>query len=177
VTLILTLAIFPSYSWTFMQQVWYSNGWQTVIVEFNTNISESMFGKFPSPRPVFIPGMCTVPWNQSIKCQVHCLEMSHMWSLRSVEYQLADRLRSGRLWTWESVHGGTHYNLWHPPAELFHTINQKTQIWIFRIGCYAWVHKLSCLLFKTVCFIAGKVKAVLGMLWRLTGERRYSSTH
>jgi len=28
---------------------------------------------------------------------------------------------------WESVHGGVHYNLWHPPAELFHTINQRLQ--------------------------------------------------
>jgi hypothetical protein len=38
----------------------------------------------------------------------------------------------------------------------------KTQILIFRIGCYAWVHKSSCLLFKTVYFIEGKVKAIPG---------------
>ena len=114
VTLVITLATFQSCSWAFIQQVWYSNGWQTVIVEFNTNISESMFGKFPSQRPVFIPGKCTAPCNQSIKCQMHCLEMSHMWPLCSVECQMADRLRSCRLWMWESVHGGVHYNLWHP---------------------------------------------------------------
>jgi len=71
VNLILTLTITPSCSWPFIQQVWYSNGGQAVIVEFNTNISVSMFGKFPNQRPVFIPGMCTVPCNQSKKCQVH----------------------------------------------------------------------------------------------------------
>ena len=60
VTLVITLATFPSCSSAVSQPVWYSNGWQTVIVEFNTNISESMFGKFPSQRPVFISGMCTV---------------------------------------------------------------------------------------------------------------------
>jgi hypothetical protein len=63
VKLVITLATFPSCSWAVKQRVWYSNGWQTVIVEFNTNISESIFGKFPSQRPVFIPGMCTVPFN------------------------------------------------------------------------------------------------------------------
>jgi len=110
VTLIITLAIFPSCSWAFKQQLWYSNWWQTVIVEFNNNISESMFGKFPSQRPLFVPGMCTVPCNQSIKYHMHCLETSHMWPLCSVQRQLADRLRSCRLWMWESVHGGVHYN-------------------------------------------------------------------
>jgi len=34
----------------------------------------------------------------------------------------------------ESVHGGVHYNCWHPPAELFHTINQKTARRIFILG-------------------------------------------
>jgi len=121
VTLIITLAIFPSCSWAFIQKVWYSNGWQTVIGEFNNNIWESMlFRKYPSRRPVFVPGMCTLPCNKSIKCQVHCLETSHMWSLCSVERHLADRLRSCRLW--------------HPPAELFHTINQKPARWIFVLG-------------------------------------------
>jgi len=134
VKLVLTLAIFPSSSWAFIQQVWYSNGSQTVIVQFNNNISQSMFGKFPSQRLVFISDMCTVPCNQSIKCQVHSLEMSHMWPLCSVECQLADRLRSCRLWMWESVHGGVYYNIWHPTAELFHTINQKTATWIFILG-------------------------------------------
>jgi hypothetical protein len=42
VTLIITLATFPFCSWAVKQWVWYSNGWQAVIVEFNTNISESM---------------------------------------------------------------------------------------------------------------------------------------
>jgi len=83
VTLILTLTIFLCYSWTFIQKVWYSKGWQSVIGEFDTNISGSIFEKFPSPRPV-IPGVCTVPCNQSIKYQVHCLEMSHMWILWTV---------------------------------------------------------------------------------------------
>ena len=131
VTLIITLAIFPSCSWAFKQQLWYSNWWQTVIVEFNNNISESMFGKFPSQRPLFVPGMCTVPCNQSIKYHMHCLETSHMWPLCSVQRQLADRLRSCRLWMWESVHGGLHYNLWCPPAEFFHSIKQKTSRLIF----------------------------------------------
>jgi len=130
-TLVLTLAIFPCCSWAFKQQVWYSNGWQTVIGEFNNNISESMFGKFPSQMPVFIHGMCIVPRNLSIKYQVHCIQMSHMWPLYSIEHQLADRLRSCRLWMWESVHGGLHYNLWCPPAEFFHSIKQKTSRLIF----------------------------------------------
>jgi len=130
VKFVLTLAVFPSCSWAFIQQVWYSSGSQTVLVEFDNNISESMFGKFLSQRFVFIPGMCTVPCNQSIKCQVHCFEMSHMWPLCNVECQLADRLRSCRLWMWEIVHGGAHY-IWHPPAELFHIINEKTATWIF----------------------------------------------
>jgi len=108
--------------------------WCVRRIKVSNNISESMFGKFPSQRPVFIPHMCTVPCDQSIKCQVHCLETSHMWHLCSVECQLADRLRSCRLWMWETVHGGLHYNIWHPPAELFHTIKQKTATWIFIVG-------------------------------------------
>ena len=36
----------------------------------------------------------------------------------------------------------------------------KTQILIFRIGCYAWVHESSCLLFETVWFIEAKTKAI-----------------
>jgi hypothetical protein len=60
VTLIITLATFLSCSWAVSQPVWYSNGWQIVILEFNTNISESMFGKFPRQGHVFISGMCTV---------------------------------------------------------------------------------------------------------------------
>jgi len=120
---VITLAIFPSCSWAFKQQVWYSNGWRTVIVVLNTNIWENMFGKFPSQRPVYIPDMCTVSCNQSIKCQVHWFEMSHMWTLCSVEHHLADRLRSCRLWMLVSVHGGVHYNLWQPTSELFHTTN------------------------------------------------------
>jgi hypothetical protein len=37
----------------------------------------------------------------------------------------------------------------------------KTQILILRIGCYARAQKLlSCLLFKAVLFIKGKVKVV-----------------
>jgi len=35
---------------------------------------------------------------------------------------------------WESVHGGVQYNRWHPPAELFHTINQKPARQIFILG-------------------------------------------
>jgi len=38
----------------------------------------------------------------------------------------------------------------------------KTQILIFRTGCYASVHKFSCLLFKTVQFINDKFKAIPG---------------
>jgi len=48
---------------------------------------------------------------------------------------------------WESVHGDVHYNRWHPPAELFCTINRKdcktkfhawkNEILIFITGCYA----------------------------------------
>jgi len=35
---------------------------------------------------------------------------------------------------WETVHGGVHYNRWHPQAELFCTINQKTARRIFILG-------------------------------------------
>jgi len=134
VTLVITLATFPSCFCAVKQRVWSSNVWQTAIVGWNKNISESVYGKFLNQGPVFIPGMCTVPFNQAIKCQVHCLEKSHMWPLCSAESQLAERLRSCRLWNWESVHGGVYCSRWHPPAELFHIINQKNARRIFVLG-------------------------------------------
>ena len=88
------------------------NFWSHLL---SMNANQECRKKFPSQRPVFILSVCTVPCIQSIKCQVHCLETSHMWPLCSVERQLAGRLRSCRLWMWESVHGGVHYNRWHPP--------------------------------------------------------------
>jgi len=47
---------------------------------------------------------------------------------------------------WESVHGGVHYKLWHPQAELFRTINRKTARQIFILG------RLRFLVFITGCY-------------------------
>jgi len=46
VTIVLTLAIFPSCSWAFLQQVWYSNGWQTVIVGLIQIFQKVCLGSF-----------------------------------------------------------------------------------------------------------------------------------
>ena len=46
VTLVLTLAIIPSCSWAFIQQIWYSNGWQTVTVELIQIFQKVHLGSF-----------------------------------------------------------------------------------------------------------------------------------
>ena len=169
---VLTLANSPSSSWAVKQQVWYSNVWRTVIVEFNTNISESMFGKFSNQRPVFIPGMCTVPFNQAIKCQgalpwdesyVTAVQCWTSVGRQTKKLQIVNVRKGAWCCALQPLVPTRWIISYHWPKKCemnFHSL--KTHSLIFRIGCYAWVHKSSCLLFETVWFIEGKTKAIPG---------------